>query len=73
MTTTMPKPGELIEVFDITTPTGTTLRGHLHRTERRSGRRVIVRDAGGAVLWDSDDCYDVANVRNKLETWLSGM
>lgn len=75
MTTTRPPPAaaDLIETFPIAFADGRTYEGTLYRTERRSGRRVLVREVpGGPVLFDSDDCFDSGNVRAKLETWLSG-
>ena len=73
-TATMPGTGDLIETFPIQFTDGRTYEGALYRTSRRSGRRVLVREVpGGPVLWDSDDCYDSANVRAKLEQWLAGL
>ncbi len=69
-----PAAADLIETFPITFTDGRTYEGTLYRTARRSGRRVLVRERpGGPVLWDSDDCYDSANVRAKLEQWLAGL
>lgn len=72
MTTTAIRPtGDLIETFDITFADGRVYHACLHRTERRSGRRVLVREyPGGPLLWDSDDCFDSGNVRARLEAWL---
>lgn len=71
MTTT--RPGELIEAFPIRLENGTIYHATLHRTERRTGRRIVVRDQpGGVVLFDTDDCYDVSNATAKLDAWLAG-
>lgn len=75
MKTTLPMPakGDLIETFPIRFADGRTMHGELYRTERRSGRRVLVRDQpGGTVLFDTDDSYDVANATAKLDEWLEG-
>ncbi len=72
MTATTHPTGDLIETFGITLPGGATLTASLHRTDRRSGRRVLVREyPGGPLLWDSDDCHAAGNVRAKLEQWLA--
>lgn len=76
-TTTSWPLGDLIETFPIKLASGVTYHGALHRHHgpgaRRSGRRIVVKDApNGAVLFDSDECYDLGNAQNKLEQWLSG-
>lgn len=71
MTATTFPTGELIEAFPIRLQSGATYHATLHRTERRSGRRVVVRESpAGRVLFDTDDCYDLANCTAKLDAWL---
>ena len=63
----------LIETFPIQLPDGRTWTGTLFSTPtRRNGRRVQVRDADGAGLFDTGDCIDLGNARNALEMWLAG-
>lgn len=59
----------LIEVFTIDVPDRNFI-GELHRTSRRTGRRIVVKEYGETV-YDTDDCYDLANATNKLEHWIS--
>lgn len=73
-TTVMPTVGDPIDTFHIRTDHGMELNGELYATRRRGGRRVIVREMpGGAVLFDTDDCYDASNALNKLDQWLTGL
>lgn len=60
----------LIESFPITLPDGTVLYGTLLGTQRRGGRRIIVKDYRGAMLFDSDDAHDLASAMNSLDHWL---
>lgn len=73
MTATQDAPGALVEEFPITLPDGRVLHAALHRsTSRKVGRRIVVREEpGGAVLFDTDDCYDSGNAHHKLTTWLA--
>lgn len=40
--------GKLIERFDITPPEGPCMVGYLYQTQRRTGRRIVVRDLARA-------------------------
>ncbi len=63
--------GEHVEDFLITLPDGEVWTGSLYRaTSRRSGRRIVVRDALGKVLYDGDESFDFANAQNGLDLWL---
>jgi hypothetical protein len=65
-------PGRLIESFPITLPDGTILDGRLHQSpSRRTGRRILVYDAAGELLYDGDDSYDCGNATNRLDHWLA--
>ena len=47
----------------------------LYQTDRPSGRRIKVVDTAKPeqpVVFDTSDCYDLANATNALETWLEG-
>lgn len=46
------------------------LRATLYRTPRRTGRRIILRDAHQRVCFDTDECYDVGNATNAIELWV---
>lgn len=65
----------LVERFEITPPRGPTLYGTLWKplgpAARRGARRVQVHDADGAELFDTDECFDLANAVNKLNGWLA--
>lgn len=63
--------GLLIEQFPITLSDGRVWQGFLHRTERRTGRRIVVRDAEGGTLFDTSDQYDLGNATNRLDLWLA--
>lgn len=66
------RPQDLIETFPIEFADGRKFHGELYRTARNGGRRVQVREkAFSPILFDTDDCYDVANVRAKLEEWIA--
>jgi hypothetical protein len=61
----------LLQSFDITMPDGRQWRGSLLTSPSRScGRRVQVHDAAGQLLFDSKDCFDLANAQNGLSLWL---
>ena len=63
----------LLETFAVTVPgqpEGTVFRGELWATARQGGRRIRVVAAGGSILFDSDDCYDLGNACNGLDLWL---
>lgn len=71
-TIVMPTVSNPIDTFHIRTCHGMELFGELYATRRPGGRRVIVRETtSGAVLFDTDDCYDASNALNKLDQWLS--
>ena len=38
---------------------------------RDCGRRIVVKDAAGTVVFDTDDHYDIGNAFNSFETWLN--
>ena len=62
-----------IETFEIRLPDGRVWEGTLWKSATRpEGRRIQVRtlppDSFG--LWDSGDCFCVANATNKLDNWL---
>lgn len=64
-------PSLLLERFPIAPPGSPPLRGELYATRSRpGGRRVVVRDAAGLILLDTDDCYDLGNATNRLDLWL---
>lgn len=61
---------KLIEKFEIKLPSR-TLQGELYQTaSRASGRRILVKE-NGATVFDTDDCYNVANASNRLDLWLA--
>lgn len=61
-----------VERFEINPPSGPTLFGTIWKTPyRNTGRRIQVHDADGAELFDTDDCYDIANATNRLDLWLA--
>lgn len=66
--------GRKIEDFNITLPDGRvwvgSLYAHLSENARRGGRRIVVRDLDGAVLFDTDEAYDLGNATNALDLWL---
>lgn len=68
-----PNAGLLLETFEITPYAGPRLVGSVFRTgSRASGRRVRVHGTGPApaLLFDSDDCYDLGNATHALDAWL---
>lgn len=70
MITAIRPPGKTIEQFDVRLPDGRDWTGSLYATKRRGGRRIIIRDLHGDLLFDTDDCFDFANAQNKVEIWL---
>lgn len=40
-----------------------------HTPSRRTGRRIVARDAAFGVLFDTGNCYDFANATNAVEVW----
>jgi len=73
-TPNVPEAPLLLERFTITLPSGERLAASLHRSpHRRSGRRIQVREQGGSVIFDSDDCYDFGNAKASLDDWLGGL
>ena len=64
-------PPRLIQSFDITLQDGREWRGSLLTSPSRGhGRRVQVHDRAGRLLFDSRDCFDLANAQNVLSLWL---
>jgi len=62
---------QLLQDFPITL-TGRTLNGFLYQSpHRRTGRRIVVKDKKGKVLFDTDYAYDLGNARNSLELWIA--
>lgn len=68
-----------IETFDVTLPCTPSVvwEGSLYRSRiRTAGRRIVVRSQPAphtgirTTLFDSDDCFDLANARNELDLWL---
>lgn len=68
----LPNASQLIERFEITMSDGRKWQGESYRTNsrRERGRRLVVKD-GQKVLFDTDDCHDLANARNSLDLWLA--
>lgn len=59
-----------ISKFSVTLP-GRDLYGELYSSpNRRTGRRAVILTTAGTVVWDSGNCYDVANCTNAIEVWL---
>lgn len=50
---------------------GTRAVATLYSTGRPSGRRIILTTPDGAVLHDTDDCYDFANAVDSLSAFLT--
>lgn len=62
---------KLKDSFDIPSPDGSTWKAQVWQCPHRStGRRIQVRNYAGEGLFDSDDCYDIANARAALDNWL---
>jgi len=61
----------LLETFPIQLPDGDQWVGTLWKTPTRmNGRRIQVTDRQGTGLFDTDDCFDLANAVNSLQLWL---
>lgn len=73
MTTSLPALGPAVgPLGSATLGDGTTVYATEYRTAaRESGRRIVLRDNDGAVVWDSDECYDRANALDKMFNWLA--
>lgn len=65
------EPHRLVTSHKITSDAGEALTLEVYGTRHRpSGRRIIVRRTdSGILMYDTDDCYDIANASNKLELW----
>ena len=49
-------------------PDGRECIATLYRTAHRpGGRRIILTDQAGKVIYDTEDCYDMANAKSKLD------
>jgi hypothetical protein len=55
-----------------TGPLDTTppLTVEMWQTQRHGGRRLVVKDAAGKQLHDTDDCYDIGDAINRVEIWV---
>lgn len=64
--------GPKVETFPITFRDGSRLTATLHQTgARRSGRRIVVRNGDGLVVFDTDEQYDLGNATAVLDLWLA--
>lgn len=64
--------GKLLAVHQDTLPNGTQATASVYQTNSRpSGRRIVLRDDAGVILFDSGDQYDIANADNRLTLWLN--
>lgn len=63
---------DLIDTFPVVDQaTLKTYTGKLYKTGRPKGRRIIVYEAGKPVF-DTDDCFCLANAINAMGFWLAG-
>lgn len=70
---TLPPPSLLCEEMAVTKKGGEALTARLYRSPYRyTGRRVILYDASGAVVYDTGNCYDLANACANACRWLDG-
>lgn len=62
-------PSRFMRKVEINIP-GRELIGAMYSTaNRRTGRRIVVTSPADIVVFDTGECYDVANCTNKLELW----
>jgi hypothetical protein len=66
----MPR-GELLDRFDVRLPEGRDYVGRMYRTARHNGRRIVVEDLDGDLLFDTGDCLDFATASSQVEAWLA--
>lgn len=59
----------IIDRFKISLKDGSQLTGVLSQTARATGRRIKVL-AGPHEVFDTNDCHDLGNATNALNTWL---
>lgn len=68
----LPSPTLIRERVPITLPGGRVVTGVLYRSPTRaSGRRIIVTDRRGEILFDTSWQFDLANATAAVEAWLA--
>lgn len=61
---------KVIETQHVKSPDGRDLTIQVLESRSRpgTGRRIVVQEAGQQI-YDTDDCYDLANAVNRLDHW----
>ncbi len=60
-----------IQEIPVARPDGCTLYFRVYRTDRPSGRRIIITDGFGEPLHSTDDAYDLGNAISSACDWLN--